>query len=446
MTENMTEAETKFPWKPGSPEELFDLELCIDEGAFGQVWRGKEKSSKTEVAIKIVPNQAEILDELAAEVGYLDMLSSEYIIKYHGSWLNQGSEIWIAMEIAELGSIAGVAVYCLKKFNEAEIAALFARTMLGLEYIHSKKLIHQDIKAKNILLNLKGEIKLADFGVMTPVTDNINYTVGGSPHWMSPEMLLAQTIDTNHDVWSLGITVIEVAEGEPPLAETAVMDVISLIPENPPPKFKTPYKWSDNLKDFLSQCLIKDPKKRPTSVELLDHPFLMTEVERAKQNKNEVLRKVAVESFDTIESYRWEEEKSGYAHLPVDGEAVESDEEYSDSEDSSDEDEILIGNARQVKVAKKKRSKSRKTFKDGKSLVRVKTMKTLKRKQAKESQAVKFRFDIGDFEKQLAAARKQKEDLVNDEEKDAERKKMELAQQLIARMQRKKGGPLLKKG
>ncbi|XP_027031636.1 serine/threonine-protein kinase 3 [Tachysurus fulvidraco] len=258
------------------PEEVFDVLEKLGEGSYGSVFKAIHKESGQVVAIKQVPVESD-LQEIIKEISIMQQCDSPYVVKYYGSYF-KNTDLWIVMEYCGAGSVSDIIRLRNKTLTEDEIATILKSTLKGLEYLHFMRKIHRDIKAGNILLNTEGHAKLADFGVAGQLTDTMakRNTVIGTPFWMAPEVIQEIGYNCVADIWSLGITSIEMAEGKPPYADIHPMRAIFMIPTNPPPTFRKPELWSDELTDFVKKCLVKNPEQRATATQLLQHPFIMS--------------------------------------------------------------------------------------------------------------------------------------------------------------------------
>ena len=229
------------------------------------------------VAIKIIPISKEI-ETVRKEIEILKECRSPYIVGYHGSYINtKEKDLWLIMEYCNAGSLSEIIKVCKESFTEEQISSLCKSILKGLEYLHDHKKIHRDIKAANILLDHEGHAKLADFGVSAQLMNTYSKknTKTGTPFWMSPEVLNQSAYNKKTDIWSLGITAIEMAEGEPPYSHIHPIRAMFVIQNNPPQKLTESEKWSLEFNNFVSTCLIINPKKRLSAKELLLHPFIM---------------------------------------------------------------------------------------------------------------------------------------------------------------------------
>uniref|UniRef100_A0A673GGZ2 non-specific serine/threonine protein kinase n=1 Tax=Sinocyclocheilus rhinocerous TaxID=307959 RepID=A0A673GGZ2_9TELE len=261
------------------PEKLFTDLREIGHGSFGAVYFAHDIRTNEVVAIKKMSYSGKQSNEkwqdIVKEVKFLQKLRHPNTVEYRGCYLREHTA-WLVMEYC-LGSASDLLEVHKKPLQEVEIAAITHGALQGLVYLHSHNMIHRDVKAGNILLTEPGQVKLGDFGSASIVAPANSFV--GTPYWMAPEVILAMDegqYDGKVDVWSLGITCIELAERKPPLFNMNAMSALYHIAQNESPVLQSNH-WSDYFRNFVDSCLQKIAQDRPTSDVLLKHHFLCRE-------------------------------------------------------------------------------------------------------------------------------------------------------------------------
>ena len=281
------------------PEEKFQIIEKLGQGNYGSVFKVLDKKTGQILAAKIATLCGNI-ESFKKEINVLQQCKSPYILEYFGYYIKNNT-IWIIIEYCDGGSVLDLMRITERNLNEEQIASIIYMVLNGLAFLHEQKKIHRDIKAGNILLTREGVAKLGDFGVSAQLMHSFSKKVSkiGTPYWMSPEVISQNSYDSKCDIWSLGITCIEMAEGEPPYSEVRTFLVMKKIISSPPKGMSNPAIWSLEFNDFVSKCLTFDPEKRPTAKELLKHKFI------TKNNKgNELIGELINNSLDQINRYR----------------------------------------------------------------------------------------------------------------------------------------------
>ncbi|XP_007938059.1 STE20-like serine/threonine-protein kinase [Orycteropus afer afer] len=264
-----------------NPEEFWEIIGELGDGAFGKVYKAQNKETNVLAAAKVIDTKSEEeLEDYMVEIDILASCDHPNIVKLLDAFYFENN-LWILIEFCAGGAVDAVMLELERPLTESQIQVVCKQTLEALNYLHDNKIIHRDLKAGNILFTLDGDIKLADFGVSAKNTRTIQRRDSfiGTPYWMAPEVVMCETskdrpYDYKADVWSLGITLIEMAEIEPPHHELNPMRVLLKIAKSEPPTLAQPSRWSSNFKDFLKKCLEKNVDARWNTSQLLQHPFV----------------------------------------------------------------------------------------------------------------------------------------------------------------------------
>jgi len=287
---------TDLQWNQlGDPTKVFSRSILLGKGAYGSVWEATHSDSGFVMALKIVSlAESATAAELEKEIDVLKKCKHPNIVSYFGSCRNDAAdELWILMDNCEVGSVKDIMQTNLCTLEEEQISVVTLNVLKGLSYLHQQSIIHFDIKCANILINKTSEIKLADFGVSEQLEKESGQADDyiGSPLWMSPEVIQKQVYTDKTDIWSLGITVIEMADGCAPHAGTDPMVAMKRIPTLPPPTVERPKNWTAMFNDFVAACLVKTPDDRPSATWMLMNDFIQT------TKGTEVLKSLILESL-----------------------------------------------------------------------------------------------------------------------------------------------------
>uniref|UniRef100_A0A4X1UVA1 non-specific serine/threonine protein kinase n=1 Tax=Sus scrofa TaxID=9823 RepID=A0A4X1UVA1_PIG len=322
-------------WEPWThrgwldPAGIFELVEVVGNGTYGQVYKGRHVKTGQLAAIKVMDVTEDEEEEIKQEINMLKKYSHHRnIATYYGAFIKKSppgndDQLWLVMEFCGAGSVTDLVKNTKGNALKEDCIAYICREILrGLAHLHAHKVIHRDIKGQNVLLTENAEVKLVDFGVSAQLDRTVGRrnTFIGTPYWMAPEVIACDenpdaTYDYRSDIWSLGITAIEMAEGAPPLCDMHPMRALFLIPRNPPPRLKSK-KWSKKFIDFIDTCLIKTYLSRPPTEQLLKFPFIRDQPTE---------RQVRIQLKDHIDRSRKKR-----------GEKEETEYEYSGSEEEDD--------------------------------------------------------------------------------------------------------------
>uniref|UniRef100_A0A3Q3NH41 non-specific serine/threonine protein kinase n=1 Tax=Mastacembelus armatus TaxID=205130 RepID=A0A3Q3NH41_9TELE len=303
-----------------NPNDLWEIIGELGDGAFGKVFKARNKETGVLAAAKVIETKCEDeLEDYMVEIDILAKCDHRYIVKLLDAFYHD-NKLWIMIEFCPGGAVDATMLELDRGLAEPQIKVVCRQMLEALSYLHSMKIIHRDLKAGNILLMLDGDIKLADFGVSAKNTKTLQRRDSfiGTPYWMAPEVVMCETMkdapyDYKADIWSLGITLIELAQIEPPHHELNPMRVLLKIAKSEPPTLDKPDKWSQEFKDFLKKALDKNPETRPTAAQLLEHPFVKSVT--SNRPLRELVAEAKAEVMEEIEDNREEGEEDDAMEL-----------------------------------------------------------------------------------------------------------------------------------
>ncbi|XP_047221088.1 STE20-like kinase b [Girardinichthys multiradiatus] len=321
-----------------NPEEIWEIVGELGDGAFGKVFKAQNKQTGILAAAKVIDTKTEEeLEDYMVEIEILASCDHQNIVKLLDAFYYE-SKLWILIEFCAGGAVDAVMLELERPLTEPQIRVVCRQTLEALVYLHENKIIHRDLKAGNILLTLNGDVKLADFGVSAKNTKTLQRRDSfiGTPYWMAPEVVMCETskdrpYDYKADIWSLGVTLIELAQIEPPNHEMNPMRVLLKIAKSDPPTLMQPSRWSPEFSDFLKRCLDKNLDSRWTAPQLLQHSFVSTVTD--SRPLRELIAEAKAEVTEEIEEHKEEEEEEeteahlGHKRAPSDVSVASSEDE-----------------------------------------------------------------------------------------------------------------------
>ncbi|XP_067038545.1 serine/threonine-protein kinase 10-like [Acropora muricata] len=427
------------------PYTIWSLVGELGDGSFGKVHKAERKTDGTLAAAKIIDVKDESeLDDFMVEIDILSECKHSHVVGMYEAYYHE-NKLWMMLEFCSGGALDDLILEIERGLTEDQIKVVCRQMFECLHFLHTHKVIHRDLKAGNLLLTSDGNIKLADFGVSAKNKKTVQRrtTFIGTPYWMAPEVIVTETCkddpyDYKADIWSAGITLIELAEMQPPYHDMHPMRVLFKIPKSDPPQLQAKNKWSKDFHDFLSLCVVKSADMRTSAGQLLEHPFIanVTDNKPLKELYNEA-KAVVIEELEDLPEDKEEKEKNELKisestdsldesaewnnEIETDRDEGEKEEEENKETDKDYENEKEMGD-KDEKAEEEKETVETKVEEEKSKREQTEERKEndqMKEEEVKDEETVEKKEDLGD--KREAESQEKVEEAKEEEEKEDER-------------------------
>lgn len=427
------------------PYTIWSLVGELGDGSFGKVHKAERKTDGTLAAAKIIDVKDESeLDDFMVEIDILSECKHSHVVGMYEAYYHE-NKLWMMLEFCSGGALDDLILEIERGLTEDQIKVVCRQMFECLHFLHTHKVIHRDLKAGNLLLTSDGNIKLADFGVSAKNKKTVQRrtTFIGTPYWMAPEVIVTETCkddpyDYKADIWSAGITLIELAEMQPPYHDMHPMRVLFKIPKSDPPQLQAKNKWSKHFHDFLSLCVVKSADMRTSAGQLLEHPFIanVTDNKPLKELYNEA-KAVVIEELEDLPEDKEEKEKNELKisestdsldesaewnnEIETDRDEGEKEEEENKETDKDYENEKEMG-GKDEEAEEKKETVETKVEEEKSEREQAEERKEndqMKEEEVKDEETVENKEDLGD--KREVESQEKVEEAKEEEEKEDER-------------------------
>ncbi|XP_074614621.1 serine/threonine-protein kinase 10-like [Acropora palmata] len=427
------------------PYTIWSLVGELGDGSFGKVHKAERKTDGTLAAAKMIDVKDESeLDDFMVEIDILSECKHSHVVGMYEAYYHE-NKLWMMLEFCSGGALDDLILEIERGLTEDQIKVVCRQMFECLHFLHTHKVIHRDLKAGNLLLTSDGNIKLADFGVSAKNKKTVQRrtTFIGTPYWMAPEVIVTETCkddpyDYKADIWSAGITLIELAEMQPPYHDMHPMRVLFKIPKSDPPQLQAKNKWSKDFHDFLSLCVVKSADMRTSAGQLLEHPFIanVTDNKPLKELYNEA-KAVVIEELEDLPEDKVEKEKNELKisestdsldesaewnnEIETDRDEGEKEEEENKETDKDYENEKEMGDKNEEAEEEKETAETKveEEKSEREQTEERKENDQMKEEEVKDEETVENKEDLGDNRE--AESQEKVEEAKEEEEKEDER-------------------------